>query len=125
MGNSSEPTIASITPLFIVKDLDRSLKYYTEQLGFEQQFRYEDFYPGIERNGQTIHLKLGNVSQEERLNRRKNEDLDVHCSVSGIDALFEEFTGKSAEVIQSLRDMPYGREFYVTDPDGYILGFME
>jgi uncharacterized glyoxalase superfamily protein PhnB len=125
MGNSSEPTIASITPLFIVKDLDRSLKYYTEQLGFEQQFRYEDFYAGIERNGQTIHLKLGNVSQEERLNRRKNEDLDVHCSVSGIDALFEEFTGKSAEVIQSLRDMPYGREFYVTDPDGYILGFME
>jgi hypothetical protein len=24
-----------------------------------------------------------------------------------------------------LRSMPYGREFYVRDPDGYILGFVE
>jgi len=28
-------------------------------------------------------------------------------------------------VIQSLREMPYGREFYVADPDGYIIAFYE
>jgi len=25
-------------------------------------------------------------------------------------------------IIEPLREMPYGREFYITDPDGYILG---
>jgi hypothetical protein len=24
-----------------------------------------------------------------------------------------------------LRQMPYGKEFYVRDPDGYVLGFVE
>jgi hypothetical protein len=24
-----------------------------------------------------------------------------------------------------LRDMPYGKEFYVADPDGNIIGFLE
>ena len=24
-----------------------------------------------------------------------------------------------------LRNMPYGREFYIRDPDGYILGFIQ
>jgi catechol 2,3-dioxygenase-like lactoylglutathione lyase family enzyme len=125
MGNSSGAKIEGIVPQFLVKDLDRSLAYYTEQLGFEEQFRYEDFYAGVQRDGQTIHLKSGQPNKEERQSRRDNEDLDVNCSVKGIDALYEEFGGKSVEVIQQLRAMPYGREFYVADPDGYVLGFIE
>lgn len=29
------------------------------------------------------------------------------------------------EIIQPLRTIPYGKEFYITDPDGYIIGFLE
>jgi hypothetical protein len=28
------------------------------------------------------------------------------------------------EIIQPLRAMPYGKEFYIADPDGYIIGFL-
>ena len=86
-------------------------------------FRYEDFYAGINCNGHSIHLKLAEVSEEERKNKRKNEHLDVTFGALDIEKVFEEICTKNVEVIQPLRKMPYGREFYIADPDGYIIGF--
>jgi len=62
---------------------------------------------------------------EERENRRSNEHPDITFSVEGIEDLYEDVLNKSVEVIQSLRNMPYGREFYIADPDGYIISFLE
>ncbi len=39
--------IKKISPLFIVADLDRSVEFYIKKLGFDVDFRYEDFYLGI------------------------------------------------------------------------------
>jgi hypothetical protein len=88
-------------------------------------FRYEDFYAGIIKDGYSIHLKVGKPSIEEREKRRNNEDLDIVFSLDGIKGLYEELSNKSVEFAQSLRDMPYGKEFYVADPDGYIIAFLE
>ena len=109
----------------MVADLERSLNFYTRELGFEIGFRYEDFYAGIIREGYTIHLKSGTPTAEERESRRKNEDLDLVFSIEDIDNLFEVIKSRSVVIVQPLREMPYGREFYITDPDGYILGFIE
>jgi len=61
----------------------------------------------------------------ERESRRKNEHLDITFSVEGIGPLYDEVKGKPVEIIQPLRRMPYGQEFYVADPDGYIIAFVE
>jgi len=43
-----------------------------------------------------------------------------------IDALFEEFKSNSARIIRPLEPRAWGvRDFYVEDPDGYILCFSE
>jgi predicted enzyme related to lactoylglutathione lyase len=94
-------------------------------LGFELDFRYEDFYAGIIKDGHSIHLKSGTPSTEERKNKRKNEDLDLVFSVDGIEALFIQLLNNPVEIIQPLRNMPYGKEFYLVDPDGYIISFLE
>lgn len=117
--------IKKMSPQFLVADLDRSIEFYTTQLGFDLDFRYEDFYSGVIKDGHSIHLKLGNPSVEERQNRRENEDLDVVFSVQGIEDLYEDYLGRSVEFVQQLRDMAYGKEFYIADPDGYIIGFLE
>jgi predicted enzyme related to lactoylglutathione lyase len=62
---------------------------------------------------------------DDRRSRRNNEDLDVILSVEGIEDLYLEILSRSAEIIQPLRDMPYGKEFYVIDQDGYIIAFLE
>ncbi|WP_153800623.1 VOC family protein [Foetidibacter luteolus] len=74
----------------------------------------------------SIHLKTGNPFSEERQSKRNNEDLDIVFSVDGIEDMYDEISGRSAGIIiQPLRHMPYGKEFYVTDPDAYIIAFPE
>jgi len=117
--------IKKMSPQLLVADVDRSIEFYTKKLGFDVDFRYEDFYAGIIKDGYSIHLKASKPSIEERESRRNNEDLDIIFSVDGIECLYEELSNRSVEFSQSLRDMPYGKEFYVADPDGYIIAFLQ
>jgi len=117
--------IKKMSPQLLVTDIDRSLEFYLKKLGFEIDFRFEDFYSGIIKDGYSIHLKSGKPSFEERKNRRNNENLDIIFSVDNIEGLYEEFSNNFVELIQPLREMPYGKEFYVIDPDGYIIAFLE
>ena len=117
--------IKQMSPQFLVADINRSIDFYTDKLGFDIDFRYEDFYAGIIKDGFSIHLKSGQPSIEERKNKRNNEDLDVVFSVDGIEDLYRGLADKFVKFTQPLRKMPYGKEFYVADPDGYIISFLE
>jgi catechol 2,3-dioxygenase-like lactoylglutathione lyase family enzyme len=125
MDKTTYPRIKKMSPQLIVRDIARSIAFYTEILGFDLDFRYEDFYAGVIKDGHSIHLKSGTPSTEERKNKRKNEDLDLVFSVDGIEALFIQLLNNPVEIIQPLRNMPYGKEFYLVDPDGYIISFLE
>jgi catechol 2,3-dioxygenase-like lactoylglutathione lyase family enzyme len=124
MSGITNYKIKQISPQFIVADIERSISFYTQILGFTVDFRYEDFYAAISREGCSIHLKSGKPSTREN-EKRNNEDLDIVVAVEKIENLFEELSGKPIQVTQRLRSMPYGKEFYAADPDGYILGFVE
>jgi catechol 2,3-dioxygenase-like lactoylglutathione lyase family enzyme len=117
--------IQTMSPQLLVSDIDRSIEFYTKKLGFVVDFRYENFYTGIMRDGFSVHLKSGRPSTGERKKKRLNEDLDIVFGVSSVDALYNEFVSKKVEIMKPLCDMPYGREFYAVDPDGYILAFLE
>ena len=117
--------IKKMSPQLVVEDINRSIDFYTKKLGFEMDFIYEDFYAGVSKDGFTIHLKIGKPSIEERQNKRKNEDIDVVFSISNIEDLYEELSNKSVEFTQPIREMDYGKEFYLIDPDGYIISFLE
>ena len=77
MDTITKSRIKKMSPQFLVTDLDRSLEFYTKKLGFDLDFRYEDFYSGVIKDGYSIHLKLGEPTVEERQNKRENEDLDI------------------------------------------------
>ena len=125
MKTITNSRVKKISPLLLVTDIERSIEFYTKKLGFDVDFRYEDFYSGISKDGCSIHLKTGTPSIEERNNKRKNEDIDMVISVDHIEELYEELRGQSIEFTQPLRTMDYGKEFYLVDPDGYIISFLE
>jgi catechol 2,3-dioxygenase-like lactoylglutathione lyase family enzyme len=119
------PNIRGMSPLLLVADLDRSMAFYNEHLGFTIDFRYEDFYAGMVKDNFTIHFKCGKPDPTEREDRRKNEDLDLVFAVSAIGELYDAMKGGPVTIVQTLRQMPYGKEFYISDPDGYIVSFIE
>jgi len=125
MTKSADFELKDLSPLFLVSDLERSITFYTQVLGFDIRFRYEDFYAGLGKDGFSIHLKSGQPIVGERENRKSNEHIDMTFLIGGIEKIYDDLTSHSVNIIQPLRDMPYGREFYISDPDGYIISFLE
>jgi catechol 2,3-dioxygenase-like lactoylglutathione lyase family enzyme len=119
------PIIRSMSPLLLVADLERSMAFYVEHLGFAIDFRHEDFYAGMVKDNFTIHFKCAEPDPVERQDRRENEDLDLVFAVSAIGELYDAMKGGPVQIIQPLREMPYGKEFYISDPDGYVISFLE
>ena len=123
---SNPAQITGIAPQFLVEDLDRAVAYYRDKLGFELVFTYQSVYAGVSRNGFAIHLKHAEKLVADRAHRKQNEHLDAYITVSGIRGLFSELQMRGAEVIRPLEERPWACvDFYVEDPDGYILCFSE
>jgi len=118
--------VTGIAPQFLVDNLDRAVAYYCDKLGFELDFEYESFYAAVRRDGFAIHLKHAPKLAAEREHRKRNEHLDAYISVSGIRALFSELEMRGAQVVKPLEERPWAcLDFYVEDPDGYVLCFSE
>ena len=114
-----------IAPVFRVRDLARSLAFYRGQLGFELEFNYENFYASVCRDGCRIHLQCAPPAQRDQAAFERSEHLDACIVIRNVAAIFQTFTTANATFTVPLRQAPYGAEFYVRDPDGYILGFVE
>ncbi|GGH25405.1 VOC family protein [Dyadobacter endophyticus] len=117
--------IKQITPQLLVFDLEHAISFYVQRLGFTLAFRYEDFYAGIEKDGHAIHLKKDTDAPEQKHVQMPNENLDLIFLVDNLATLFEEISVKDIKIVQPLRQMPYGAEFYIADPDGHVIAFME
>jgi catechol 2,3-dioxygenase-like lactoylglutathione lyase family enzyme len=114
-----------ISPVLRVSDLSRSLGFYRDQLGFAVEFVYESFYAGVIRDGCHIHLKCSSAAPRDQSALKREEHIDVCIGVYNAAALAESFALAGVPLVVPLRQMPYGREFYIRDPDGYVLGFVE
>jgi catechol 2,3-dioxygenase-like lactoylglutathione lyase family enzyme len=114
--------LKKMSPQLPVAHIERSIEFYTKKLGFSVDFRYEDFYAGIAKNGHSIHLKCSAPPENAKKNK---DDLDITFSVDNIERLYEEILSQSIEIVQPLRNMPYGKEFYIADPDGNRIAFLE
>ena len=118
--------LTGIAPQFLVDDLERAIAYYCDKLGFALDFKYESFYAAVSRDGCAIHLKCAPKLAADREHRKQNEHLDAYFAVSGIRGLFNELQTRGAQVLKPLEERPWAcLDFYVEDPDGYILCFSE
>jgi catechol 2,3-dioxygenase-like lactoylglutathione lyase family enzyme len=105
---------------FAVGDLEASLDYYQNQLGFEVAFRWGDpaYFAGVCRGAVTIHL----TSAEDRRAAIGLSTLSLF--VGDADAAHRDLVERGAHVTVEIDDRPYGlRDFMVEDPDGNRLAF--
>ena len=123
---SGATKLTALAPQFLVDDLDRAIEYYIRALGFSLDFKYDDFYASVSRDGCAIHLKEAPKTVADRAHRKANEHLDASIATSDATAIYEELKSRGALIAQPLQERPWAcRDFYVEDPDGYILCFSE
>ena len=123
---STTARLTGIAPQFLVDDLDAAMAYYRDRLGFNIDFCYDSFYAGVSRDGFAIHLKCAPKTRSDRAHRKENEHLDAYIRVAGVRALHDELRSRGALITRSLEAQPWSCiDFYVEDPEGYILCFSE
>jgi uncharacterized glyoxalase superfamily protein PhnB len=75
-------------------------------------------------DGLELHLKTAEKHEEHRRFRREHEHLDAAAGVDGIDAFCEICVASGARIVRPLAPTEWGtKDFYVEDPDGYIISF--
>ena len=115
--------VTSFAPQFLVDDLTRSTAYY-EKLGFTFGEPFDGFYAIGTIDGLELHLKEAPKSDAERRHRREQEHLDAAAGVDGIEAFYARCVANGVTVIRPLAPTEWGtRDFYVEDPDGYVISF--
>ncbi|MEM6820419.1 MAG: VOC family protein [Verrucomicrobiota bacterium] len=117
-----EKHLHCVSTQLVVADIERSVRFYTQSLGFKLNFKHEDFYAGLGAGPYSIHLKHGDDIQTLP---EGTDHVDIVIGVTDLDACYEAIQAEGVKIIQALREMPYGREFYIEDPDGYRLAFYD
>ena len=130
-----------VTPNLVVSDLDRSLAFYRDALGFKVVTTEPDpppaAQPGAGGSGlafawmqrDTVSVFLNSEASAQMKTAAGTNSLFVTLQAetvaSGVDALFESVKGR-APVAMDLVDQFYGmREFAIKDPDGYLVIFAQ
>jgi catechol 2,3-dioxygenase-like lactoylglutathione lyase family enzyme len=123
--------LAAIRPSFIVKDLQTSITYYRERLGFQLDFQGPDegpFWAGVSRDGIGIMLKAVASDVPPLPNHTRHEwaPPDALIYSTDPDALFEEFSRRGATFVKTLSFVEEGLwGFTISDADGYVLVFYQ
>jgi catechol 2,3-dioxygenase-like lactoylglutathione lyase family enzyme len=120
--------IEHISPFFIVSNVDQTIAFYRDKLGFETRFQQPNrnpFFAIIGRGGAQLFLKSQkNISPVPNSTRHPSMRWDAFVYTSDPDALATEFEQMSATFSVPLRDTHDGlRGFEISDPDGYVIFF--
>jgi catechol 2,3-dioxygenase-like lactoylglutathione lyase family enzyme len=124
-------TLVSIRPSFIVKDLQASVAFYRERLGFQLDFEGPDgdvYYAGVSRDGIGILLKtiLPDVLPCPNHTRHPWARWDACIYTLEPDTLFDEFHQRGVSFVKELSFIDDGLwGFEITDADGYVLAFSQ
>jgi catechol 2,3-dioxygenase-like lactoylglutathione lyase family enzyme len=124
----TRPTTTAISPSFIVSNVEQTIAFYCDKLGFETRFRQPDrnpFFAIIGRDGAQIFIKSEkDVAPVPNSKRHRHLRLDAFVYAPDPDALAAEFASHGATFSVPLKDTNDGlRGFEITDPDGYVLFF--
>jgi len=123
-----QAAIEGISPFFIVSDLQSSLAFYRDALGFSITFQGPTpgdlFFGIVRRDGAQILLKSVGVHALPNHTRHEYARWDAFVAVPDPDALAAEFASRSVAFSEPLKNDDDGlRGFEIKDIDGYVLFF--
>lgn len=127
MPTALEVRLLRSAPYFPVADLERAATHYETVLGFTRDYTGGNppQFVILSRDGFALMLRL--VADGSRIvpNERQGGTWDVFYWVNDVQALYDEFAAKAADVVYGpvIQTEYHMKEFAVRDAEGYVLGF--
>ena len=101
-----------------VPDLDRSVGYFVDVLGFRPEWRDGDNWQSLVRG--EVRLMLGHCPDAMRPADLGDHSYFAYLIVDDVDVLHAEFGNRGAIILHAPSDKPWGRrEMAIATPDGH------
>lgn len=114
--------ISTITPQLRTTDLDRSIRFYTEQVGLKLEFRHSDFYAGIRSERGGFHLKRVDTPDPSIEFVDEGGHFHLYLGVDDVDAFGERLLSAGVQLVQPPCDTAWGtRELVFHDDQGHTI----
>ncbi|HWC73025.1 MAG TPA: VOC family protein [Gemmatimonadales bacterium] len=121
--------LRNITPSFTATDLQRSIAFYRDVLGFVigEEWRENGELAGCEIRAGAVSFMLAQDDFAKGRDRQKGVGTRVRChTAQDLDKLAAEIKARGGVLDQEPQDMPWGeRTFMISDPDGFKLTFVQ
>jgi predicted enzyme related to lactoylglutathione lyase len=101
-----------IEPILRVENMDTSLRFYVDVLGFKKASWGNDDFTHVARDGRGIYLCRGGQGQGGAW---------VWIGVEDVRKLHEEYKARGATIRLAPTNYPWALEMQVEDPDGNVL----
>jgi catechol 2,3-dioxygenase-like lactoylglutathione lyase family enzyme len=112
-------TAKTLSPIIPVADLQRSIRFYIEVLGFDTTVQ-SDSYSVLVRGGASLHLTR---AENQSVLDATGGHMSIYLEVEEIESLWTHVSRfKDRYRIRDLFDREYGmREFHICDPDDCLI----
>ncbi len=110
----SEINFHPASPILRVSNLDASLKYYVECLGFSIDWNHEGFFASVSRGPANIMLSENDQGVFGSW---------IYIGVGDVARLHDELTNTGAIIKLAPKNYPWGMEIHVADTDGNVIRF--
>jgi uncharacterized glyoxalase superfamily protein PhnB len=122
-AGAAVPRMISAAPSFTVNDLQKSLTWYRDVVGFVVEERWEEAgeLKGVQLRAGDVRFMIGQDDWKKGRGRKKGEGFRLYCrTTQDVDALAKGIVARGGRLDHEPRDQPWGaREFALTDPDGF------
>ncbi|CAN5725002.1 VOC family protein [soil metagenome] len=127
-----------LVPELDVSDLDASLAFYVDGLGFDLAYaRPEERFAFLDLDGASLMLQEaygpGRRFRTATLEQPYGRGVNLQIEVADVDSLHRRVSATEAEMVLPMEERWYrtgtteaaNRQFVIADPDGYLLRFFE
>ena len=116
--------LRAVIPQLRTTDLEGTIRFHVERLGFQLAFRFGDFYAGIQAGPQLFHLKLVDAPDPCIAAVQAGDHFHLYFEVEDAGAAEAELRQRGVVPIREAQDTPWQtREFIIRDDQGHILYF--
>ncbi len=120
MGSLS---LTGVSPSFTVNDIQKSLTWYRDVMGFAEGKRWEEkgTLLGVELHAGATVFMIGQDDWKKGRDRQKGVGFRLYCQTDqDVDTLAAAIKSRGGRLVQEPQDEEWGgRAFTVDDPDGF------